>query len=283
MIYLKPIGGLCNRMRAIDSMISLCEKHNKNLTIIWLKSKDLNCNFDEIFLPINHDNIKVIVIQNQFIYNILTTFLIKKENIIKNQLWEKMYDSKRNRDKGLSLTETDQIFYSTIEKLMIGFFKTLRKSFLIESGYRHCKQDENSYSNFHPTERIFKNISKTVNQFDKTFGIHIRRTDHIPSIQVSTDDKIISLIEKLLQENPNYNFFLSTDCSLTKEKLITQFKNSIITNQNLTYNRDTRDSIQYAVLDLFCLSQTQKIYGSFFSSYSQVAAEIGKIENIIIK
>ena len=60
MITLVPTGGLCNRMRAIDSAVALCEKINRKLRIIWYMYEGLNCSFFELFQPINNDYIKTI-------------------------------------------------------------------------------------------------------------------------------------------------------------------------------------------------------------------------------
>ena len=49
MIYLKVRGGLCNRMRTIDSLISLCEKYKKDLIILWPMDSALNVDFESLF------------------------------------------------------------------------------------------------------------------------------------------------------------------------------------------------------------------------------------------
>lgn len=283
MIYLKPVGGLCNRMRAIDSMISLCEKQNQNLTIIWLKSDNLNCSFNSIFSPLNSKKITIRIIQNEFLYKVILKLLFKNENIYKNGFWENIYDSDQQINSGFSLVEADDIFYSKTEDLMNSFFDKKGQNILIESCYRHIKKDQNSYRYFIPVNTIFQQVTKKSKHFKNTIGLHIRRTDHIKSIVTSTDEKIIQLIDSLISDDPNCNFFLSTDCNKTKQYLLKRYKNRITANQDLTYKRNNKKSIQYAVLDLYCISRTARIYGSFFSTFSQVAADIGNIENTVIK
>ena len=48
-ILLVPVGGLANRMKAIDSAIKLSRKANSELHIIWFKDRGLNCRFDQLF------------------------------------------------------------------------------------------------------------------------------------------------------------------------------------------------------------------------------------------
>ena len=52
MITLVPVGGLANRMRAIDSAIALAQDTHHELRIIWFKDQGLNCKFCELFQPI---------------------------------------------------------------------------------------------------------------------------------------------------------------------------------------------------------------------------------------
>ncbi len=283
MIFLKPVGGLCNRIRTIDSMISLCEEYEQNLTIIWLRTNDLNCDFDELFFPIHREKIKVRIIKKPFIYQLILKLILRKKNVLNNNFWERLYSLNRLRKKELSIEMADKESFKKIEDLTRSLLRKKQKKILIESCYRHSPVDENSYYIFHPIEKLSRMINNKTKEFNNTIGIHIRRTDNLRSIEVSTDEKIIKLINALLNENPKYTFFLASDCQQTKDKLLEKFKNNIMTNPDLTFDRNSRESIQFAVLDLYCLAKTKRIYGSFYSSYSEVAAAINNIENIIIK
>ena len=48
-IFLKTKGGLCNRLRAIDSAIILSKKIDKKLIVIWENNNDLGANFKDLF------------------------------------------------------------------------------------------------------------------------------------------------------------------------------------------------------------------------------------------
>lgn len=52
MITFVPVGGLANRMRAIDSALRLAADCHTGLRIVWFKDHGLNCRFDELFQPI---------------------------------------------------------------------------------------------------------------------------------------------------------------------------------------------------------------------------------------
>lgn len=48
-IILYPIGGLANRMRAVDSAYNLSIDNGSKLTVFWIKDKGLNCKYSSIF------------------------------------------------------------------------------------------------------------------------------------------------------------------------------------------------------------------------------------------
>lgn len=56
----------------------------------------------------------------------------------------------------------------------------------------------------------------------------------------------------------------------------------IIVNLYQVFSRENKNGMESAVIDLYALSKTQKIYGSFWSSFSQTASAIGntKIEYV---
>ncbi len=52
MIYLTPIGGLCNRMYAVTAAIALARDLETELNIYWVPMANMNCPFYQIFEPI---------------------------------------------------------------------------------------------------------------------------------------------------------------------------------------------------------------------------------------
>lgn len=72
--------------------------------------------------------------------------------------------------------------------------------------------------------------------------------------------------------------FLSSDSKENIIRLSKLFPNNIFYHESPSYDRNDNEAIKNAVIDLFCLSKTNKIYGSYCSSFSEVAAEMGQIE-----
>ena len=107
-------------------------------------------------------------------------------------------------------------------------------------------------------------------------GVHIRRTDNVEAIKSTPIQKFVKYIESSLANNDNLKFYLATDDIEVKNDFVKMFGDKIITT-NCALRRDTEDGIISAILELYALASCSKIIGSYYSSYSELAAEIGGI------
>ena len=64
MITLRPVGGLCNRLRAISTMIELCFEIKQDLEICWQNNDELSANFEDLFVPIQYKDINISFIKS---------------------------------------------------------------------------------------------------------------------------------------------------------------------------------------------------------------------------
>ena len=64
MLIIQPVGGLCNRMRSINSARILAKKRNEKLLVIWFVNAELGCPFERIFEPT--DAFRVINIRSKW-------------------------------------------------------------------------------------------------------------------------------------------------------------------------------------------------------------------------
>jgi len=306
-------------MRAIDSLISLCEKYQQDLTIIWVNNAELNCSFNKIFVQPSITSFKFNIIEcpngfpetyinlnkktnqdynfisslknfkNRLIADKLNTEQekvkceikkIQPRQIISNKKLAQTYSSQKQAH--LMLNETDKIFFTNINSLIIPLLQNKQQSCFIESCYR-IHPRVNNYTHFTPIEHISKAVNSLAKQFNNTIGLHIRRTDHASSIKYSNTNKFIELINSKLKTKPETTFFLATDDQKLKEKILNQFGEKIITNNVTSFSRNNESAIIQAVIDLYCLSKTKQIYGSHHSTFSQTAADIGQIKEFTIK
>ncbi|WP_423998828.1 hypothetical protein [Maribacter sp. IgM3_T14_3] len=319
MIYLKPIGGLCNRLRTIDSLISICKNTGQDLTVLWVLDESLNCSFEELFNIPEIKEFKFVILDcpvgfpesflksygkksdGSFIYNSHELEFVRSlKNVLKQRYLSKLQKSVisqiRNLDyehvvvnEQLSVLYNSQNINNSVRELDENFLKIVEKKFIdlvgdyyISSCYR-VYPIVNNYTYFKPVPDLIEKVHKKKNSFKNTFGLHIRRSDNTISKDFSTTDLFVHKINEILKNEKDALFFLSTDDEKTKIELEFKFKNKIITNPVSNYDRNHPDAIKDAVLDLYCLSNTKKIFGSHHSSFSQTAADIGGIEEETVR
>lgn len=259
MITFVPVGGLTNRMRAIRSAISLAE--NDEVQICWFKDKGLNCCFHQLFQQISITNVK-----------------LKEAN-----LWDKLLLD-RPRRKNLYFPK----FYQTIWFDACLYEHQTHKNHI---DYKQWKLSHNSiymasYNQFYqpsyklsdifiPNNEIMQKIEITcASHSTHTIGIHIRRGDHEIAIRKSPIHLFTEAMEKAIELEEQTNFYLATDSESDKQLLIEKFGNRIITS-SYPAERNTIEGMKNAVVDLYALSKTHTILGSYYSSFSEIAAELG--------
>ena len=52
-IFLRPVGGLCNRLRTLDSFVEICKREKINLTVLWTLDDTLYAPFHSLFQPLS--------------------------------------------------------------------------------------------------------------------------------------------------------------------------------------------------------------------------------------
>lgn len=104
-------------------------------------------------------------------------------------------------------------------------------------------------------------------------GMHIRRGDHTTPTLGSPLSLFISKIEEEVTLDPNTYFYVASDSFSEKKKLKDLFGERIITRFD-EVRRDNESGIVDALVELYTLAHTSKIYGSLASSYSSLASEL---------
>lgn len=244
MIILKPRAGLCNRMRAISSAYELSKKYNTRLIILWNRDSGLNCRFDKLFLDI--PNVKVInyCLKYDFIIKLLGLFFTHKFiNVrIKDR---KKYEKELEKGNNILITTFSNLSEENNFKCLV-----IRPEI----------------------QKIIDDIISGVHNKDLV-GVHIRRTDHVVSIEKSTTELFIDEMNKIIDNNPDVKFFLATDSDEEDKKLKELYGDRIISNPNKVYGRNSENGIIDGLVDLGCLSKCSCIIGSSGSSFSWTAAK----------
>lgn len=259
MLIIQPIGGLCNRMRAINSARILAAKRHEKLTVIWFVNPELGCPFEKIFEPT--DQFRVI--------NIHSKWNLKK-------LWYQL----SSMVFGSLIGNSEIRSHRQEGALDDAFVASLRRRLYIatEEHFYPC----HDYSAFVPAAPVAAKINAKKQELGThSIGVHIRRTDNIPAIDKSSTDNFILSMKKELEADPEAMFYLATDDLSEEDKLRREFPGKIISNQERDLSRNSIAGIRDAMVDLYCLASTRKIIGSYFSSFTDIAADMHQIPKII--
>lgn len=271
MITLKPTGGLCNRMRAINAAEALAAQSNHSLEVIWECNPLLNCKYHELFKPVPGFTVKNTKPDIRYNTSHHSGYGFLRRNVhrlLNGLMFSKTYFE---TPPGFDVPGAAQLLAEVKNKKKIYISATLP----FYPGGR--------YESFQPVDNLQEIINQSAAAFNgQVTGLHLRRTDHVHSISESPDELFIQVVEQELAANPNARFFLATDDPETEQRFIQRFGNAIIVHPK-TFGRDSAQGIKDAVVDLYLLSRTQKLYASFQSSFSETAGIIGNIPLEVLK
>lgn len=273
-LIVKPVGGLANRIRVMESAYNFASICGAKLVVIWEKNFHLNAGFAECFNPIA--NAKIIEAD----YNGKSIISKTKRNLFDTLesvglfffTTKKLFDAdiEPNLAKG-EPTQISKVFFDELAQHNTGIFlETCYEFYPNQTGFRLSIQNS-----------IQQKATSALQNHFSVIGIHIRRTDNIDSISRSPLKKFIEEINNNLKESPADFFYLSTDSEEVVHQLKDLFKEKIITGVTVR-NRDSKEGIISGLIDMYCLSQCKKILGSYKSSFSERAAIIGNISLQIV-
>ena len=202
MIIIQPIGGLCNRMRAINSARVLAKKRGETLKVIWNVNPELGCPFEELFQKTDAFSLRNIHSKwdPQKVFYQLTRMVVGNEELRANRTEQGLPDA---------------------------YLASLPKNLYIatEEHFFPC----HDYSPFQPTTEIADRVNAITAGFKShNVGIHIRRTDNKPAIGKSSTQAFIDAMQKELSMNPSTMFYLATDDLSEEANLRRGFPDRII-------------------------------------------------------
>lgn len=270
-MYVEPMGGMGNRFNCIISAIVTSRKYGYKLYIIW--NRDLGCaiKLNQLLEPFS--DVRIIELYRmgyRRILGFLTLLsmvfckcIMKKCDITLDEHYMRFeYPNVTEREKK-QLFENKSIYIST----SCGWvdnegFESVRDEIIPRSKYID----------------IVYNILKNVNP-DKLFGFHIRRTDHVVSIQNCPTRLFTEKMDQLIKEDSQVVFFVATDDDQLETELKDKYGHYILEKKSFSkkVKRNTRLGMQDAFVDVLCLSKCKKIYGSH-STFSTFAAYLGNTE-----
>lgn len=269
-LTLVPIGGLANRLYAITSAIAFCEDHDIDLKVVWFKDWGMGADFHALFeLAGNHPHVEIVdATWKDYIFD-----RPRKRNFWLPYLYQRfayeqcVYESAIN--KGYSNNDLKDAFCRCKALYLV----------------HYCSfYDCDPIRIVRPCEEIMGVIEQRKKNFqmdDHVIGVHIRRTDNTDSIKHSPLALFIDKIHQEIEVDSDARFYVASDDLKEKQRLKDIFGDRIITPWK-EVRRDTVEGIKDAVVELYTLASTKKIYGSVHSSYSQLAALLGHIDITVL-
>lgn len=274
-LIINPIGGIANRFRAIVSGVSLAKELKVPMKIVWPINSDLAAPVDEL---INTDSL---------LENIITDISIRNVSAFR-QLF--LYDPPRKKNlytSGIAkigkygLTLNDNQLITHPDKFNVQAFKEIlarSQDILISSGLQFYDFSDEFYRQLiNPLPRYELQAMETL-KGNKTIGLHIRRTDNVMSIKHSPLNLFSNAVDFELQCNPDANFYLASDNEDVKTFFLKRYGTERIKTSSHRADRSSLTGIKNAFLEMILLSKCSKIYGSFYSSFSEAAAKLGNIK-----
>ncbi len=263
-LIVQPTGGLCNRMRVLDSAISFAYEKQQNVNLIWLRNAELNCRLEELFVFSSNAFQKVIQMNSSHPVDTLKRKLLKTPFQATGNYLQDSKDIISCLDSG-----------ETFESIFLNHFRN-KKSLYLCTCYRFYSIQK-AFSNLKPTRDIQKTINSYTQHFKSVIGIHIRRGDHKGATAKSPTSRFIELMKDEIEADKDVHFFLATDSPMVEEELKELFRKRIIIHPKSSLDRNNPLAIKDAMVDLYVLSQTRKLIGSHASSFTETASLLGNI------
>ena len=259
-LTLVPIGGLCNRLRAVLSAWHYGELHPEcSITMEWAENGDCKAAWQDLFVAPDMPRFRISACRA---WNTPAT----KRNLYLPRLLRRfLYDYR---------------LFNYSEKSSPALCDLLRprKKVWLCTGYAFSPYPAAYYRKLRLTPALRQRVEKLVEGFGpRCIGVHIRRTDNIKAMEAASVEDFRQAMLREARVHADVCFYLATDDPAVKARLVREWGDKVIVQPTGDIHRDTVQGMQDAVVDLCCLATTQKILGSFWSSFTDTAAEMGGI------
>ena len=258
MINLMPIGGLCNRLRAMESAIRLARECDVGLSVYWMIEADaMPQPFSDLFeLPSTGFRL-----HDMRHYGPYSRVLFSRLNPFR------YYANGCNE---------------YVRACKTNVFARMCAAHITWNEF-YVRGADRDYSWLKPKRHLQDRVDELYEKIGpNAIGIHIRRTDNKWSIEKSPIGLFKWRISKEIENDSGVRFFLASDDIETKRMLVREFGDVIVTRKDVK-GRFERDGTEDAVIDLMLLSRMRSVWGSFGSSFSVVASQIKGIPLEILK
>lgn len=254
MIRVRPMHGLCNRLRAIASARALARERGDALEVHWNVAYDMNARFSDLFE--------------------------KPEDfrLVEDGSGAGFFSPANPDYRGEAVMHRDNGSFGPYVREILS--SPVSQDFAFDS-----------FADFYGGDfgwlRLRTEIADEVASLrgrlpSKFIGLHVRRTDNFKSLVYSPLRLFVRAVCRELRRAPAPGVFLATDDARTKRVLRRKFGNRLFTRDDVA-DRAAPNGVKDAVIDLLLLSHATRIYGSYWSSFSETASRIGGADFVQLK
>lgn len=268
-----PVGGLANRMRAVASAVTLAAKTGSRLHVVWFRDWALNAPFHQLFRPVDE---AVAVLRDASSADYLLLDRPRPKNFRIPLLYQKLAFRSCLYEREITpLCNRHYDFEAWVK----------REKCVYMASYTAFQPYDAAWINrlFTPVEAVAQEIGRRCRDFsEEMVGVHIRRTDNEASIRQSPMELFYRKLDKEVERNSRTGIYLATDSEEVKEKMKERYGKRVQCSERQA-DRGSLEGIRDGIADMYTLACTRRIYGSFQSSFSDMAAQIGGIPLEIMK
>ena len=197
-LTLVPLGGLCNRLRALVSARSLLSYDPAlRIQVVWAAKAECAARFDELF----EDNL---TLAGRFAFRsagFLDAPAVLRRNLRLPALLRRLRYDGQYADFHSAAAPAECLVH----------FRAAQRVY-ISTGSPLCSTPAAEWGVLSPLPALRRRIASLVNSFGKnTIGVHIRRTDNEKSWHVSPLSAFVREMQAALAEDPEVTFYLATD------------------------------------------------------------------------
>lgn len=269
-----PAGGLGNRMRSMASVVTMMGELQKPVRIVWFRDAGLNAAFGSLFEPLRFSGVSF---REARWMDLLTVDRPRPRNFHFPALYQRLVYRRRIYEYEVT----------PLRRMAFDF-----KGWASGEG-RYLA----SYTGFYPYDpallrMLFVPLPAIRAQIDErcapfvsasaVVGVHVRRTDHAEAIELSPLDAFYKQLDAEVVRHRDLLIYLATDDEEVKEAMGRRYPGKVISAPGKA-DRTTQTGIVDAVVEMYALSRTQRIYGSWQSSFSDLAAQLGQIPLTIVQ
>ncbi len=272
-ITLVPVGGLGNRMKAIASAVDLVEKSGNKLRVVWFRDWGLNAPFNQLFEPINHPLFRL---KEASLSDLVLLDRPRKRNFHIPRLYQKMVFH-------------SCLYEQEIEPLYLQGFDFEKWARENARAYLAAYVAFAPYPSsliahlFTPVEEIRQEIELRCQRFSQRMvGVHVRRTDNVESIRQSPIELFYKKLDEEIAADNRTGIYLATDSQEVKQEMRSRYGERVVA-VDAPAERGSLEGIRDGIADMYTLARTEKIYGSFHSTFSTMAAQLGNIPLEVLK